>query len=402
MTIPFALPYIGSEEEEAVLKVLRSGWLTTSKEALNFEKEFSEFIGARHHALAVNSATSGLHLSLEACGVRSGDVVLVPSCTFASDAEAVRYLGADIAFIDSESGGFNLDPCAVEDTLKRLAAGRSAYKNGGPKGRAAAIIAVHFGGLPCEMQRIKDAASEYGVPVIEDCAHAFPAFSADGRTAGTIGDIGVFSFYATKTITTGEGGMIVTANKEMAERMQVMRLHGIDRPVWNRYNAASLTSVDKKPSWHYEVVESGFKYNLCDILASIGRVQLKRASWLLGERKKIAAFYDFAFEKNESFVLPPTALGNAYHLYPLRLNSKKCRLTRDELIEKLKENGIGTSVHFIPLHTMPYYKKLYGFTETDFPVAYDNFLREVSLPIFPGMSDDQTEYIISVITSALQ
>ncbi|GHT48487.1 spore coat protein [Spirochaetia bacterium] len=428
MNIPFAVPFIGREEEEAVLHVLRSGWITTANEALSFEKEFSAFLceyqnqiraggsgkdaassaslqrgGLPPHndspgnlsALAVNSATSGLHLALEACGVKKGDVVLVPTCTFASDAEVVHYLGAETAFVDSARGAFNMCPAGLESTLKRLNDGKSAYENGGPKGRAAAIIAVHFGGMVCDMAAIMKIARHYNVAVIEDCAHSFPAFSHDKMTAGTIGDVGVFSFYATKTITTGEGGMVVTRNLARSSRMQTMRLHGIDRPIWNRYNANASNddSGTKTPSWYYQVAAPGYKYNLCDILAAIGRVQLKRAEFLLKERQHIASIYNEHFAGDDNFILPPSNSGNAWHLYPLRVSCKN-KNTRDDLFQKLKENGIGASVHFIPLHTMPYYKKLYDLHENDFPNAYENFRTEISLPIFPGMSDEQVKFVI--------
>jgi dTDP-4-amino-4,6-dideoxygalactose transaminase len=233
--------------------------------------------------------------------------------------------------------------------------------------------------------------------VIEDSAHAFPALTEDGLVAGTIGDIGVFSFYATKTITTGEGGMVVTRNPEFAKRISTMRLHGIDRPIWNRYSASALQS--KTPSWYYEVAEAGYKYNLCDILASIGRVQLQRADFLLGERKKIAALYDAAFAKNEKLILPPASAGDARHLYPLRLSvdSENIQNVRNKLIDDLKELGIGCSVHFIPLHIMPYYKNRYSLKPSDFPHALANFESEISLPMWPGMTLAQVTYVIDSV-----
>jgi dTDP-4-amino-4,6-dideoxygalactose transaminase len=394
--IPFAKPFIRREEEEAVLRVLRSGWITTGAETLAFEKEFAEFLNARSptqnsalpvKTLAVNSATAGLHLALEACAVQAGDVVLVPTYTFASTAEAARYLGAEVAFVDCAPGSFLFDIDAAAGTLERLLRGESAYANGkGPRGKAAAIMPVHFGGAVCDMTRVMELAKKYNVKVVEDAAHAFPAYDAAGRPAGTISDVGVFSFYATKTITTGEGGMAVSRDERLLTRMQTMRLHGIDRPVWNRYSSAAA-------SWYYEIRDAGFKYNLTDIASAIGREQLKRADTLLGERKKIAARYDAAFGKMPlSFALPPTAPGDARHLYPLRVGGN-----RDELIQKLKEAGIGASVHFIPLHTMPYYKKRYGIVPEDFPNAYSIFKQEISLPIWPGMTDEMVEYVIGKI-----
>jgi dTDP-4-amino-4,6-dideoxygalactose transaminase len=380
--IPFARPFTGGEEEEAVIRVLRSGWLTTGGEALAFEKEFAQFL-SNHlaikdggiHALAVNSATSGLHLALEACGVGPGDAVLVPSCTFTATAEVARYLGADPVFVDVTPGTFHLDPAALEQTLKRL-----------PPNKAKAVIPVHYGGLPCDMAAIMEIARRYDLKVIEDAAHAFPS------SVGAIGDAGVFSFYATKTITTGEGGMIVCRDEAMAARMSVMRSHGIDRAVWNRY-------ADTRASWYYEVVEAGFKYNLPDLLAAIGRVQLARAYELLRMREEIAAAYDAAFSANDCLLIPPTGPADARHLYPLRLNPQRLSIGRDEFINKLKEAGIGVSVHFIPLHTMPFYKNRYHLNENDLPETMKSCNQEISLPIWPGMSAAQINRVIEAVQS---
>jgi len=389
--IPFAKPFTGSEEEEAVIRVLRSGWLTTGVEALNFEKEFAAFLksppvigGGDIHCLAVNSATSGLHLALEACGVEPGDMALVPSCTFTSTAEVARYLGADPVFVDVSPGTFHIDPAALEQAIQRL-----------PPEKAKVVIPVHYGGLLCDMEAIMGIARRHGLKVIEDAAHAFPCLAGNQVSpafAGTLGDIGVFSFYATKTITTGEGGMIVCHDEALARRISVMRSHGIDRTVWNRYS-------DARASWYYEVVEAGYKYNLPDLLAAIGRVQLARAWELLRMREAIAAAYDSAFSGNECLLLPPTGPGDARHLYPLRLNPRRLRISRDEFIVKLKEAGIGASVHFIPLHTMPFYKNRYHLTEEDFPETIQSCRQEISLPIWPGMSAAQVDRVIEAVLS---
>lgn len=404
--VAFAYPFIGVEEEEAVLRVLRSGWLTTGKETLLFEKEFAEFFGEKNilTALAVNSATSGLHLALEACGtvagdtgtrgIGAGDIVLLPSYTFTATAEVVRYLQAEVVFVDVKAGTFHIDTEALEETLERLSKGKQAYefKRGawGPIGKVKAIIPVHYGGLLCDMKEIMRIAEKYKVCVIEDAAHSFPAQTTDGAWAGTIGDAGVFSFYATKTITTGEGGMIVSRNSAVIERMRVMRSHGIDRTIWNRY-------TDNKASWHYEVVEAGYKYNIPDILSAIGRVQLTRANTLLKMREELATLYDTAFKDDEHFSIPPTERGDARHLYPLRLNLEKLSVTRNEFIEKIKNENIGVSVHFIPLHTMPYYKKQYKLQDDDFPETINSFNREISLPLWPGMGKSQIERVATVI-----
>lgn len=402
--IPFARPYIGREEEEGALRVLRSGWLTTGAEALAFEAEFAAFLGGPPErdglrALAVNSATSGLHLALEACGVGPGDVVLTTPYTFTATAEVVRYLGADVAFVDSAPGSYLMDPAALETAAGRLAAGLSVYpprsaasspEGFGPRGRPAAVLPVHFAGLPCEMGAILTVARRYRMRVVEDAAHSFPSRMADGRWAGTLGDVGVYSFYATKTITTGEGGMVVTRDDTIAARISVMRSHGIDRSVWNRY-------TERRASWRYAVVEAGFKYNLPDLLAAVGRAQLARAEALLSMRREIAARYDEAFGSDGRFMLPPTSPADARHLYPLRLAGPAGGERRDSFIEALQEDGVGVSVHFIPLHTMPYYAGRYGLRENDFPEALDRFRRTVSLPIWPGMTESQANRVVASV-----
>jgi dTDP-4-amino-4,6-dideoxygalactose transaminase len=261
--IPFARPYVGLEEEEAVLRVLRSGWLTTGSETLAFEEEFGAFLKARVagdiHCMALNSATSGLHLVLEAFGVGAGDIVLVPSMTFTACGEVVRYLGAEVVFVDTVKSGFHMDPVALEETLKML-------EKKAP-GRAKAVMPVHYGGLLSNMPGILDIAKRYNLKVVEDAAHSFPSYlESSGSWAGLMGDAGVFSFYATfgvlataksrttKTMTTGEGGMVITRDKALSDRIKIMRSHGIDRSVWDRY-------TDTKASWYYEVVEPGYKYN---------------------------------------------------------------------------------------------------------------------------------------------
>lgn len=401
--IPFAHPFLGEEEEEAVLRVLRSGWLTTGKEALEFEKEFASFL--QLHApnnktplttLAVNSATSGLHLALEAVGIGPGDAVLVPSYTFTSTAEAVRYLGAEAVFVDVKPGTFLMDSEALEKTLERLSKGLPAYpsRNGGDgfggRGKPRAVIPVHFGGMICDMKAIMRIAEKYHISVIEDAAHAFPSILDNKTAGGCIGDIGVFSFYATKTITTGEGGMIVTSNEKFAKRISVMRSHGIDRNVWNRYS-------DAKASWYYEVIEPGFKYNMPDLLAAVGRVQLSRALDLLEMRKAIAKRYDESFIHDERFLIPPSGSGDARHLYPLRIKPECFSITRDEFIDQLKERGVHVSVHFIPLHLMPYYRDRYSLMPEDFKETIASYNAEISLPIWPGMTERQTEKVIKNI-----
>jgi len=364
--IPFALPSIGKEEEDAVLAVLRSGWLTTGSVALEFEKEFADFVGIEN-ALAVNSATSGLHLALEALKVGPGDVVVTSPYTFTSTASAARHLGAEVAFCDVTPGGYNMDPGKLDETLK---------KNRNVK----AVIPVHVGGLPCRMDEILELARRHGCAVVEDSAHAFPSRLPEGF-AGTLGDIGVYSFYATKTMTTGDGGMVVTSDPRLAKRSASMRLHGFDRQAWDRYTS-------KTASWRYSVVEAGYKYNLPDLLAAIGREQLKKADRFLEERTEIARAYRAAFDPLPFTLPPPDGPGHAWHLYSLRLRPEALRVGRDEFIERLREAGVGTSVHFIPLHLMPYWSKRYGLAPEDYPEALASFNQTISLPIWPGMGKE--------------
>jgi dTDP-4-amino-4,6-dideoxygalactose transaminase len=401
---------VGREEEDAVLRVLRSGWLTTGQEALAFEKEFSHFLtvsprsGAESRTagppcLAVNSATSGLHLALEACGVKAGDLVFLPSYTFTSTAEVVRYLGARPVFIDTAPDSFHLDSKALQTALERVSRGLPPYpprpgdggKGFGPQGRPAAVMPVHYGGLPCDMGPILEIARRYGLKVVEDAAHSFPSYGGEGY-AGTLGDAGVFSFYATKTLSTGEGGMVVCGSPELAGRISLMRSHGIDRSIWNRY-------TDSKASWYYQVVEAGFKYNLPDLLACIGRVQLGRAWDLLAMRREIAAAYDGAFSRDPHFSIPPSGPADARHLYPLRINAGTLRIDRDEFAAKLQEGGVGVSVHFIPLHTMPYYRQSCGLAPEDLPCSLEAFRREISLPLWPGMGGAAAGRVIELVQS---
>jgi dTDP-4-amino-4,6-dideoxygalactose transaminase len=293
--------------------------------------------------------------------------------------------------VDVAPGTFNIDPDAIETTIKKI-------RNDKNRGNIKAVMPVHIGGLLCDMNAIMEIARKYEIRVVEDAAHSFPSLvsqkNSSGITekcfAGTIGDAGVFSFYATKTITTGEGGMAVCRDKTIADRIAIMRSHGIDRSVWNRY-------TDTKASWYYEVVEAGYKYNLPDILAALGRVQLTRALAMLTMREEIAGRYNKAFEDDEHFILPLTGEGNAWHLYSLRIKPETLAINRDEFIQKLQEAGIGVSVHFIPLHTMPYYKKCYHLHDDDFPESLKTFKQTISLPIWQGMTEDQINRVIHVV-----
>ena len=374
--IPFARPSLGREEEEAVLAVLRSGWLTTGPVTREFEIEFARFVGARR-ALAVNSATAGLHLAVEALGIGPDDQVLTTPYTFAATAEVIRYVGAHPVFVDIDDRTLNIDPRLVE----------RACRENQPRRRA--LLPVHVGGLPCDMPALTAAASAAGLPVIEDCAHAFPVETADGFL-GTIGRVGVFSFYANKTITTGEGGMIVTDDEKLAERMSVMRLHGIDRESWDRYTSAAN-------SWYYEIVAPGYKYNLTDIASALGRVQLSKARELKARRARIARFYLEELAGCGWLRLPADHPGHAWHLFYIRLVPGALSINRDEFIRALAARGIGASVHYTPLHMMPYYRRTYGFHPEDFPVSLAASQACLSLPLYPDLSDQDAHDVVAAV-----
>jgi dTDP-4-amino-4,6-dideoxygalactose transaminase len=373
--IPFYRPSIDREEEEAVLSVLRSGWLTTGEVTLQFEREFAERCGV-DHALAVSSATAGLHLCLEAAGVRENTKVATSPYTFAATAEVIRYLGADPLFVDVETDSCNLSPPLLEQALE-----------GDPS--VAAVIPVHVGGLPCRMDEILEMAETHGALVIEDAAHCLPR-EDQGKAPGTLGAMGVYSFYATKPITTGEGGMVVTRDGELARRMSMMRLHGIDRDVWNRY-----TSRDA--SWYYEVREPGYKYNLTDLASSLGRVQLRKSEGFYLARRRIAGRYLEALADLDYLRLPREQVGHSWHLFQIRLVLSRLGVDRDRFIDALMERGIGVSVHFIPLHLMPYYRQTYGLKERDFPNSLQCYRETISLPIYPDLQEQQVERVIAAI-----
>lgn len=385
--LPFSLPDIGPEEIDEVVDTLKSGWVTTGPKARRFEEDFARFIGSGVTALAVNSATAGLHLALEAAGIGPGNCVIVPVYTFTATAEVVRYLGADPVFVDIDPDTFNIDPDRIEEAI---VSHRTSNVS-----RITAVIPVHFAGLGCAMDRIGAIADLHGLKVIEDAAHALPA-TFGGRMVGSLGsNATVFSFYANKTITTGEGGMIVTTNEELAERCRVMRLHGISRDAFDRYRT-------RTPSWYYEVVAPGFKYNMPDIAAALGLRQLRKAWRFQKRRAELAAVYDAAFRDLPLDLPPKPPEGDvhAWHLYVIRLKNS-ARIGRDRFIEKMSEQGIGCSVHFIPLHLHPYWRDRYGLQPGDFPNALHAYEAAVSLPLFSKMSDADLERVIGAVRSIL-
>ena len=377
--IPFARPSIGREEEEAVLRVLRSGWLTTGKEALSFEKEFAAYAGASH-TLAVNSATAGLHLVMEAMGITEGDVVLVPSYTFTATAEVIRYCGADPWFVDMGEHSWNMDPEKTADAVRLL-------KKKGKRLRG--ILPVHIGGDPSFLKELHSLAQDNGLFLVEDAAHCFPVETEHGFV-GTWTDAGVYSFYANKTITTGEGGMIAVSDPELAERMAVMRLHGIDRSAWDRYTS-------RKASWEYDIVAPGFKYNMTDIAAAIGRVQLKRARDLMERRHRLVKAYLKNLEDLDFLDLPLWKEEHSWHLFMIRLIPDRLSIDRNRFIEELQEAGIGCSVHYKPLHMMSYYKERYSLRRQDFPRAAACYERTISLPLFPDMTMEQLDRVCGCV-----
>lgn len=384
--LPFALPEIGDDEITEVIDTLKSGWLTTGSKAKRFEAEFAAFLGDTSlHCLAVNSATAGLHLALEALGIGPGDEVITTTHTFTATAEVVRYLGADVVLVDVDPATLCIDVKAVEAAITP---------------RTKAIMPVHYAGLAADMPALLQVAQKQGLKVVEDAAHALPT-SIQGHMVGTLGsDVTVFSFYANKTITTGEGGMVVTRDADLAKRIAVMRLHGISRDAFDRFTA-------KVPSWYYEIVAPGFKYNLTDIAASLGLHQLKKARAFQQRRAAIAAAYNAAFADLPVLTPPVPGVGgtapndtHAWHLYVLRL-SDACALSRDAVIERLFALGIGCSVHYIPLHLQPYWRERYQLTPEQFPHSHQAYERMLSLPLYSKMSDADVQRVVEAVRGAL-
>jgi dTDP-4-amino-4,6-dideoxygalactose transaminase len=379
--LPFALPEIGEEEIAEVVDTLRSGWLTTGPKAARFEKAFAGFLGdSSLHCLAVNSATAGLHLALEALGIGPGDEVITTTHTFTATAEVVRYLGADVRLVDIDPATLNIDPALVEAAITA---------------RTRAIIPVHYAGLAADMPALLAIARRHGLKVIEDAAHALPATSG-GALVGTLAsDATVFSFYANKTITTGEGGMLVTRDAALAARARVMRLHGMSRDAFDRFTAAT-------PAWYYEIVAPGFKYNLTDIAAALGLHQLARARAFQVRREALARQYDAALAGLPVLVppRPPGGDQHAWHLYVLRL-ADGADIERDAFIERMFAAGIGCSVHYVPLHLHPYWRDRYSLAPGQFPASQQAYERMVSLPLYTRMSDADVQRVAGAVRAAL-
>lgn len=372
--IPFHRPSIGQDEIDAVTGVLKSKWLTTGPVTHSFERAFAEYVNARY-AIAVNSCTAALQLALDAIGLGPEDEVLLPSYTFTATAEVVTYFGARPVLCDSARGQFNID---VSDAARRITS------------RTRAIIPVHIAGEPSNLGALNSLARDHGLRVIEDAAHALPA-TFEGKRIGAVSDLTAFSFYATKTITTGEGGMLTTDSEEYALRASQMRLHGISGDAWKRYS--------REGSWYYEVLDAGYKLNMTDMQSALGLAQLKKVDQFWSSRQQIAEFYLDRLAAIEELELPPVGIygQHSWHLFIVRLRPEFFEIGRNQFIARLKELGIGTSVHFIPLHLHPYYQHEYGYCAGDFPNAEDAFSRCLSLPIYPDLSLEEMNRVVDAV-----
>jgi perosamine synthetase len=387
--VHFSLPTIEDDELSEVIETLKTGWITTGPKSRRFEEEFRNYIGCKH-AVSVNSCTAAMHLALEAIGIKEGDEVITSPMTFAATAEVIRYFKAKPVFVDIDTTTMNIDPKEIENYLSSCMNSHSSL----PK----AIMPVHYAGYPCDMDRIFQIAKRYNLKVIEDAAHAFPSLYR-GKLIGTIGDLTCFSFYATKNITTAEGGMITTDNDQWAERVRIMSLHGISKDAWKRYSVEG--------NWYYEIIAPGYKYNLTDIAAALGIAQLKKVDAFLKRRRQIAERYHEAFQQLNELDLPfgygeKEGTTHSWHLYVIRLKLQRLKIDRNKFIEELRKKGIGTSVHFIPLHIHPYYRETYGYQSDDFPIAYETYQRIISLPIYAKMTDHDVERVIESVTDIVK
>jgi len=377
--LPFALPDTDESELIEIRDALNSGWVTTGPKTRQFESEFATVVGAKH-AVAVNSCTAAMHLALEAIGLHRGDEVITTPYTFAATAEVIRYFDARPVFVDVDRRTMNLDPDLITSAITR---------------NTKAIIPVHLAGLPVELDQVLDVAKQHDLLVIEDAAHAFPT-KYKGQLVGCLSDLTCFSFYATKTITTGEGGMICTNNDDWAERCRIMSLHGISRDAWKRYTAEG--------SWYYEIIAPGYKYNLTDIASAMGRAQLHKAEAMWTRRSEIAQLYNKAFAALSEVEVPAdrSDCQHAWQLYMLRLNLDMLSIDRAQFVSNLKQRNIGASVHFIPLHVHPYYRDTFGYRPTDFPVAYGEYMREISLPIYSKMTNEDVQDVVNAVTEVVR
>jgi len=384
--IPFYKPSVGIEEIDEVVATLKGGWLTTGPRTKQFEREFADYIQHKH-AVAVNSCTAALHLALEAIGLKAGQGVVVPTMTFAATAEVVRYFNARPIFADCRMEDFNLDVADAERKIQAALAGGQ---------EVAAIIPVHYGGQVGDVAGVRALAQRYSLKVVEDAAHCCPAHFRQTeqdawQTVGSGADISCYSFYANKTITTGEGGMACTQNDEYADRMRIMSLHGISRDAWKRFTAEG--------SWYYEIVAPGFKYNLTDIASAIGIHQLRKSDLFHRRRTDLAGLYQEALKEVEELILPqvqPNRI-HSWHLYVIRLKLDRLKIDRAKFITELQNKGIGTSVHWLPLHMHPYYRETYDYAAQDFPTAAGLYPELITLPLYPEMTEADLRFVCDSI-----
>ena len=377
--LPFAKPLIGQEEIEEVVDTLKSDWLTTGPKTHLFEEEFTKYIGCKC-AVAVNSCTAALHISLAALGIGKGDEVITTPYTFISTVNVILQQGAIPVFVDIKPDTFNINPDLIREKIND---------------KTKVIMPVHFAGQPCEMEKIMKIAKDNNLLVIEDAAHAISA-EFEGRKIGTIGDATSFSFYPTKNMTTGEGGMVTTNDEELMNKFKIWSLHGISKDAWKRYSAEG--------SWYYEVVCPGYKYNMTDIQASLGLHQLEKLNRFQRKREILVKAYNEAFKDMKEITIPfvKDNIKHAWHLYVIKIVSEKLKINRNQFIEALKAENIGTSVHFIPAHLQPYYRDTFGFKKGDFPNAEYAFERVISLPLFPKMSDKDVKDVINSVKKIVE
>ncbi len=393
--VPFFRVELSETEIAEVTDSLRNGWLTTGPKVKQFEKNFAERLGVKH-AIAVNSCTAAMHLALEAIGIKQGDMVLAPTLTFAATAEVVRYFGAIPVFVDCDDT-WCMDPEALEKTILDLESGKpTAGLSPSQYGPLKAVIPMHYGGYCCDMDKITAIAEQHDLTIVEDAAHAFPSkfktTNGDWKDAGRFGKVGCFSFYANKCITTGEGGMAITDDDELAERMQVMSLHGMSRDAWKRFQQIG--------SWYYEIIAPGYKYNMTDLAGALGLHQLERADELLAERLRVATRLNAGLAECAAIHLPPDSPEthqHSWHLYEIGLNLDTLRIDRAAFIDELVKREVFCSVHYLPLHMHPYYVNTYGYKASDFPNAAAWWPRLISLPIFPTMRDDEVDYVVESV-----
>jgi len=377
--IPFHKPFITEDEVNEVSDSIRSGWWTTGPKTLRFEQEFNRYIGS-NFSISASSWTASAHLALEAYSLGENDEVIIPAMTFTATAEIICYFKAKPVIVDIQEDTFNIDPLQVEKAITN---------------KTKAVIPVHYGGQPCDMDEILDISKGHNLKIIEDAAHALPAYYKN-KKVGTIGDVTCFSFYATKTLAAGEGGMICTNDENIAQRCSIMRLHGISKDAWKRYSSEG--------TWYYEVVSPGFKYNFTDIQASLGLAQLKKIDRMLDYRKEIYQKYNSAFKDNALIKLYKIKNDreSAHHLYPILLDINNLTITRSEFINKLKELGIGTSVHFIPLYRHPFYRDYLNLSPDMFPVSEFIYERIITLPIWPGMTNSQINRVAETVNGLVK